>query len=143
MGQGLGTLIIAISLPLWASFARIIRGEVLALSTVILLLSPRSRLLRLRIMLTHICRTCSTRSWSGDAQHRGRDHRRGGTELPGRWHSSTDSSLGLMVSEGRGRIAEAWWVSLIPGLAITALVMSVNLFGDWLRDRLDPRLRQL
>ena len=50
---------------------------------------------------------------------------------------------GLMVSEGRGRIAEAWWVSLIPGLAITALVLSVNLFGDWLRDRLDPRLRQL
>ena len=47
-----------------------------------------------------------------------------------------------MVSEGRGRIAEAWW-SLIPGLAITALVLSVNLFGDWLRDRLDPRLRQL
>ena len=43
-----------------------------------------------------------------------------------------------MVSEGRGRIAEAWWVSLIPGLAITALVLSVNLFGDWLRDRLDP-----
>jgi peptide/nickel transport system permease protein len=48
-----------------------------------------------------------------------------------------------MVSEGRGRIAEAWWVSLIPGLAITALVLSVNLFGDWLRDQLDPRLRQL
>jgi peptide/nickel transport system permease protein len=47
-----------------------------------------------------------------------------------------------MVSEGRGRIAEAWWVSLIPGLAITALVLSVNLFGDWLRDQLDPRLRQ-
>jgi peptide/nickel transport system permease protein len=48
-----------------------------------------------------------------------------------------------MVSEGRGRIAEAWWVSLIPGVAITALVLSVNVFGDWLRDRLDPRLRQL
>ena len=50
---------------------------------------------------------------------------------------------GLMISEGRGRIAEAWWVALIPGIAITLLVLSVNLFGDWLRDRLDPRLRQL
>src|SRR5260370_624036 len=50
---------------------------------------------------------------------------------------------GLMVSDGRGRIAEAWWVSLIPGIAITLLVLSVNVFGDWLRDRLDPRLRQL
>ena len=43
-----------------------------------------------------------------------------------------------MISEGRGRIAEAWWVALIPGIAITLLVLSVNLFGDWLRDRLDP-----
>ena len=41
------------------------------------------------------------------------------------------------------RIAEAWWVSLIPGIAITLLVLSVNIFGDWQRDRLDPRLRQL
>jgi peptide/nickel transport system permease protein len=48
-----------------------------------------------------------------------------------------------MVSEGRGRIADAWWVALIPGLAITMLVLSVNVFGDWLRDRLDPKLRQL
>ena len=50
---------------------------------------------------------------------------------------------GLMISEGRGRIAEAWWVALIPGIAITLMVLSVNLFGDWLRDRLDPKLRQL
>ena len=49
---------------------------------------------------------------------------------------------GLMISEGRGRIAAAWWVALIPGIAITLLVLSVNLFGDWLRDRLDPRLRR-
>ena len=47
------------------------------------------------------------------------------------------------MREIRGRIADAWWVALIPGLAITLLVLSVNLFGDWLRDRLDPRLRQL
>ena len=33
--------------------------------------------------------------------------------------------------------------SLIPGIAITLMVLSVNLFGDWMRDRLDPRLRQL
>jgi peptide/nickel transport system permease protein len=48
-----------------------------------------------------------------------------------------------MVSEGRASIADAWWVAVIPGLAITFLVLSVNLLGDWLRDQLDPRLRQL
>ena len=50
---------------------------------------------------------------------------------------------GLMISEGRGRIADAWWIAVIPGIAITLLVLSVNQFGDWLRDQLDPRHRQL
>jgi ABC-type dipeptide/oligopeptide/nickel transport system permease subunit len=37
----------------------------------------------------------------------------------------------------------AWWFRLIPGLAITLLVMSANFTGDWRRDRLDPTCRQL
>ena len=52
-------------------------------------------------------------------------------------------SWGLMVAEGRGKIASAWWISLIPGIAITLVVLAFNAFGDWLRDRLDPKLRQL
>jgi peptide/nickel transport system permease protein len=48
-----------------------------------------------------------------------------------------------MVAEGRDRIAVAWWISTIPGLAILIVVMAANLFGDWLRDVLDPKLRQL
>ena len=50
---------------------------------------------------------------------------------------------GSMVAEGRNRIAVAWWISTIPGLAILIVVMAANLFGDWLRDVLDPKLRQL
>ena len=50
---------------------------------------------------------------------------------------------GLMVSEGRGFIASAWWLSLFPGIAILLMVLSVNLLGDWIRDRLDPKLRQV
>ena len=50
---------------------------------------------------------------------------------------------GSMVAEGRDRIAVAWWISTIPGLAILVVVMAANLFGDWLRDVLDPKLRQL
>lgn len=50
---------------------------------------------------------------------------------------------GSMVAEGRDRLAVAWWISTIPGLAIMIVVMASNLFGDWLRDTLDPRLRQL
>ncbi len=50
---------------------------------------------------------------------------------------------GLMVADGREVIGTAWWVSFFPGLAIALTVLSLNLLGDWLRDRFDPKLRQL
>jgi peptide/nickel transport system permease protein len=145
MGQGIGTLVIAISLLLWASFARVIRGEVLTLRQRDFVALARVRgCSSLRIMLTHILPNVlntfmvlvtlnigvviiaeASISFLGD-----------GIPPP-------TPTWGLMISEGRGRIADAWWVSIIPGFAITLLVLSVNQFGDWLRDRMDPRLRQL
>jgi peptide/nickel transport system permease protein len=50
---------------------------------------------------------------------------------------------GLMIAEGRGFLATGWWMSLFPGLAMLLIVLAVNLLGDWLRDRLDPKLRQV
>jgi len=50
---------------------------------------------------------------------------------------------GLMTSEGRNYLSDAWWIAFFPGLAIFALVVSLNFIGDWFRDRYDPRLRQL
>jgi peptide/nickel transport system permease protein len=45
---------------------------------------------------------------------------------------------GLMVAEGRELVVSAWWVSFFPGVAILLVVLSLNLLGDWIRDRLDP-----
>ncbi|NIA69362.1 ABC transporter permease [Pelagibius litoralis] len=50
---------------------------------------------------------------------------------------------GLLVADGRQLIVSSWWISFFPGLAILLTVLSVNLLGDWLRDRLDPKLRQV
>lgn len=50
---------------------------------------------------------------------------------------------GLMVAEGRVYIDSQWWITLFPGVAIFLTVFSFNFLGDWLRDRFDPRLRQL
>ena len=50
-------------------------------------------------------------------------------------------SWGNMVVEGRQFLGSAWWVSTFPGLAIFATVLGFNLFGDGLRDALDPALR--
>lgn len=48
---------------------------------------------------------------------------------------------GAMLSEGRSFMSTAWWLSTFPGLAIVVIVMAINLFGDGLRDALDPRLK--
>lgn len=50
---------------------------------------------------------------------------------------------GIMVSDGRQHLRDAWWISAIPGIAIFLVVMGFNFLGDWLRDWFDPRLRQL
>ena len=50
---------------------------------------------------------------------------------------------GLMVSDGRELIISSWWVSLFPGLVILMVVMATNLLGDWLRDELDPKQKQV
>ncbi|MDO8672137.1 MAG: ABC transporter permease [Dehalococcoidia bacterium] len=51
-------------------------------------------------------------------------------------------SWGSLISDGRQYVTSAWWLSFFPGLAIMLVVLSVNLFGDWLRDVLDPQMRQ-
>jgi peptide/nickel transport system permease protein len=48
-------------------------------------------------------------------------------------------SWGLMLADGRAYMTVAWWLTVMPGLAILLAVLSLNIFGDWLRDRLDPR----
>jgi peptide/nickel transport system permease protein len=49
---------------------------------------------------------------------------------------------GTLLSQGRGYLTVAWWISTFPGIAITLLVLSGNILGDWLRDRLDPKREQ-
>ena len=50
---------------------------------------------------------------------------------------------GSIVADGRIYLTSAWWISFFPGVAIFLTVMAFNFAGDWLRDRLDPRLRQI
>ncbi len=52
-------------------------------------------------------------------------------------------SWGADISNGREYLGSAWWVAFFPGMAIFLTVLSFNFIGDWLRDRWDPRLRQI
>ena len=49
---------------------------------------------------------------------------------------------GLMLTDGRNYLRQAWWISTFPGLAIMLTVLSINLLGDGLRDALDPRMKK-
>ncbi len=51
------------------------------------------------------------------------------------------SSWGAMLSTGRNYVGTAWWIATFPGVALFLLVLAINLIGDHMRDRLDPRGR--
>jgi peptide/nickel transport system permease protein len=145
LGPSFTTVMLAISLLGWAPYARLIRGEVLKLRNADFVLQARIMgCSPLRIMITHIFPNIvnpllilstlsvglvilleSTLSFLG-----------AGIPPP-------TATWGSMVSDGRGLIDTAWWISFFPGLAIGLVVLSGNFLGDWLRDRLDPRLRQI
>jgi peptide/nickel transport system permease protein len=48
------------------------------------------------------------------------------------------TSLGLMLGEGRRYLLNAWWIAVLPGIVIFLTTLAMSLFGDWLRDHLDP-----
>lgn len=145
IGPGVHTVVIAASLILWARFARLIRSEVLSVrERDFVNLSRIAGASPWRIMLVHILPNVlnsvvvlltlqlgfviiveATLSFLG-----------AGVPPP-------TPTWGQMVSGGRTYIETAWWISLFPGLAIAAVVLAFNLLGDWLRDFLDPKLRQL
>jgi peptide/nickel transport system permease protein len=145
MGQGLGTLVAAIGLLLWAGFARVIRGEVLALKERdFIALAKVHGCSETRIMITHILPNVMNTFMVLVTLNVGIVIvAEASLSFLGAGVPPPTPSWGLMVAEGRGKISSAWWLSLIPGIAITLVVLAFNLFGDWLRDRLDPKLRQL
>jgi peptide/nickel transport system permease protein len=145
LGSGIGNIILAVALTVWARFARMIRGEVLGIKELDFVTSARIAGVSMpTVLVRHIFpNTVNTLM--------------GVTSLSVGQVILLEASLsflglglppgapawGIMVSEGRGVILDAWWLALFPGLAITAVVLAFNFFGDWLRDVLDPKLRRI
>lgn len=141
VGPSLINVILIISLLYWAQFARMARGEALSIrerdyvqSALAIGCSPW-RILRLYI-LPNLANTIivlatleiaaailleSTLSFLGV-----------GVPPP-------TSTWGSMIAEGRPYVELAWWIVTFPGLAIMLTVLAINLLGDMLRDRLDPK----
>jgi len=145
MGQGLLTVVLAVTLILWARFARVTRGEVLSLKTNDFIALARIHgCSSFRIMAIHIMPNAFNTFMVMLTLHVGLVIlTEASLSFLGAGIPPPTPSWGQMVADGRAKVASAWWISIIPGVAITMVVIAFNLFGDWLRDRLDPKLRQL
>ena len=144
LGSSFSLIVFVLVLFIWVRFARQIRGEVLQLKTMDYVdLAKVSGASTPRILFFHlfpgvintlivvatlqvsiVILAESTLSFLG-----------AGVPPP-------TPAWGSMVANGRDVLKDAWWISTMPGVAILLTVLSLNLFGDWLRDCLDPRLRQ-
>ena len=145
LGAGLRTIVLAITVIIWARFARVVRGEVLTVKTRDFVALARVHgCSHLRIMAVHIVPNVLNTFMVLLTLHIGFVIIvEASLSFLGAGIPPPTPSWGQMVADGRSHIASAWWLSALPGAAIMLVVLAFNLFGDWLRDWLDPRLRQV
>ncbi len=145
LGAGLRTIIIAITVIIWARFARVVRGEVLGVKARDFVALARVHgCSHLRIMAIHILPNVMNTFMVLLTLHIGFVIIvEASLSFLGAGIPPPTPSWGQMVADGRSHIASAWWLSVMPGAAIMLVVLAFNMFGDWLRDWLDPRLRQV
>ena len=145
IGQSFFIIVVVLVLFIWVRFARQIRGEVLSIKTKdYVALAKVAGASTPRILITHIFPgVINTLIVVGTLQVSIVILVEATLSFLGAGVPPPTPAWGSMVADGRDFLADAWWISTMPGLAILLTVISLNLFGDWLRDILDPRLRQL
>ena len=142
LGPSLPTIIAVIGVSSWVVYARVVRGAVLSLRErefvqAALALGGRDG----RVVLRHILPNALT-PWLVVATL---DMARvivieSALSFLGLGVQPPTPTWGGMLADGRVYISTAWWLATFPGLAILVTVLGINLFGDGLRDTLDPRL---
>jgi len=142
LGRGLGNVIVVLIIASWPLYARVARAQALRLRTSEFVLAARSLgASRQRILWRHILPNALTpllvvatfaipQMIIFEAA----------LSFLGVGMPLEVVSWGSMLASGRNYLEQAWWVATLPGLAIMLTVLSVNILGDWLRDRLDPNL---
>ena len=145
IGQSFEMIIVVLALWIWPRFARMVRGEVLQLKTLdYVALARVSGASTIRILFVHLFPgTINTLIVVATLQVGIVILVEATLSFLGAGVPPPDPAWGSMVADGRDRLVDAWWVATMPGVAILITVMSLNLFGDWLRDTLDPKLRQM
>ncbi|MGE7112602.1 ABC transporter permease [Lysinibacillus sp. NPDC047702] len=142
-GTGIEKIIIILGLTYWVSFARLIRGEILALKEHEYIQAAKAiGGTHFKIILKHIlpnvassilvlATMCIAEFILLEAS----------LTFLGLGVEPTVPSWGGMLADSRNYMTTAWWISVFPGIAIMLTVLGFNLLGDWLRDRLDPNMK--
>lgn len=145
VGPSFGTVITVLIVLLWARYARLVRGETLAIKELDFIARARvAGASPTRIMVRYIFpNVVNSLVVLATLQVGYVILLESSLSFLGAGLPRAEPAWGVMVSDGRELIVTAWWVSMFPGIAIMLTVLSLNLLGDWLRDHLDPKLRNL
>ena len=145
LGPSFGLLIGVLTVGSWPTFARVVRGETLVLKELdYVALAKVAGVSTPRILIRHLLPgvlnsvvVVATASVSGVILSEA------GLSFLGVGVPPPTPSWGGMVADGRAYLVSAWWVAVFPGSAIGLTTLAFVFMGDWLRDRFDPRLRQI
>ena len=145
IGPSFTNVVVAIAVILWARYARVIRGQVLTLMELDFIAQARiAGAGAWRIITRHLVpNTLNTLVVLVTLQIGYVIIVEASLSFLGAGIPPPTPAWGSMIAEGRDFVTTAWWVSFFPGIAILLVVLAFNLLGDWLRDTLDPKLRQL
>jgi peptide/nickel transport system permease protein len=143
LGPGINNVVIAVAIVYIPAFARIVRGSVLSIKEKEYVEAARAMgQPDHRIIVRHVLANAwapiivlSTLSIGQAIIYAA------GLSFIGLGTQPPDADWGAMLNSGRQYLRDAPWLGFFPGLAILITVLAFNLFGDGLRDALDPRLR--
>ena len=143
-GPSMRTVVLAIGLVVWARYARVIRSEALSLKERDFVAYARMvRCSELRVLMRHLLpNLVGTILVLATLQIGWAIVVEASLSFIGAGIPSPQPSWGGMVASGREYIGMAWWLTFFPGMAIAITVLAFNFLGDWLRDHLDPKLRE-
>ncbi len=140
-GPSLMSVIIVLTLGIWPGYARMVRGEVLSVKQSEFIEAARVAGCRpARLILRHILpNVLNTVVVMATLNFGMMIIFEGGLSFLGIGVQPPTPSWGGMLADGRAYVTVAWHLAVFPGLAIMLVVLGTNVFGDWLRDVLDPK----
>jgi ABC-type dipeptide/oligopeptide/nickel transport system permease subunit len=142
LGPGIGNIILVLGITGWERYARVVRGEVLALREREYVQAAHAvGVSNVKIIFGHIMpNTFSSVIVLATLQTAQTILAEAALSFLGLGTGLSYPSWGQMIALGRDYLSIAWWLSTFPGLAILLTVLAINLVGDRVRDVLDPRV---